>query len=491
MGFAVWGSSFPKKEEALHKRLYLIDGSGFIYRAYYGIQDLAMVNGVRTNAIFGFANMLLKIIREESPDCLAVVFDRPREESFRLQIYSEYKATRDAMPVDLVPQIPYIKRLVEALNVPALEAPTFEADDVIATLARRYAAEGLDVTVVTGDKDLMQIVDKNVSLLDTMKNRRSGIPEVKERFGVAPGLVPDILGLAGDTSDNIPGVPGIGEKIAAELVQRFGPLEKVLEWKDLVSGKKRRENLGAFANQARLSKDLATVRYDVPLDTSLEDMNLMPPDLSALMPLLEELEFKSLIQAFNPAPAGVVEIYTDGSGLPSGLGGYGVVLRYGNTEKELNGVEQDTTSQRMELTAAIRGLETLTRPSRVRLVSDSQYLVRGMNEWLEKWVHNGRLDDGGDLANKDLWRRLAALDIKHEIQWEWVRGHSGHLFNERCDLLAQQAVRQASKGLESKPEKEVTEQPPSSPSVPPVVPLEEETDTPGYDFEETGQLRFY
>lgn len=481
----------------MQKRLYLIDGSGFIYRAYYGIRDLSTVNGVRTNAVFGFANMLLKIIREENPDYLAVVFDRPREESFRLQIYPEYKATRDAMPIDLVPQVPYVKLLVEALNIPALESPTFEADDVIATLACRYAAKGLDVTVVTGDKDLMQIVGERITLWDTMKDQRSGIPEVQERFGVLPELVPDVLGLAGDTSDNIPGVPGIGEKIASELVQRFGNLEDVLKWSHLISGKKRKENLKVFADQAVLSKTLATVRYDVPVNVSLEDMEAGPPNLPILVPLLQELEFKSLIQAFTPAPEGVVEIYADGSGSSSGLGGYGVILRYGSTEKELSGVEHDTTSQRMELRAAICGLEALTKPSRVHLVSDSQYLVRGMNEWLEGWANNGRLDDAGDLANKDLWRRLANLDMKHEIQWVWVRGHAGHPFNERCDLLARQAVQQAreqKKQMDPGEIAESMEEEYEGPSLPAstVIPFanREEPETSDYEYEETGQLRF-
>lgn len=421
-------------------RLYLLDGSSYIYRAYYGVRDCATSVGMPTNAVFGFTRMLLSLLQENRPDYLAVVFDPPREGTFRRQIYPPYKAHRDDMPTDLAAQLPYIRQVVQALNIPALEAPGFEADDVIATLARRSADEGARVTVVTGDKDLLQIVGERIGLLDTMKGLRSGPREVLDRFGVSPELVPDVLGLAGDSSDNIPGVPGIGEKTAAELVRRFGSLEGVLRWKSLVNGRQRRENLSAHGDQARLSKTLATVRYDVPLELSLADLCRQPPNLPLLIPLLRELEFGMLELAFTPPPAGVVEIYCDGSGRDSGPGGYGVILRYGESEKELSGFEPVATSQRMELTAAIRGLEALHKPRQVRVFSDSQYLVRGMAEWLERWIRSGRLETPDALKNQDLWQRLAGLSAKHQVSWEWVRGHDGHPFNERCDRLAKRAL---------------------------------------------------
>lgn len=421
-------------------QLYLLDGSGYIYRAYYGVRDCATSGGMQTNAVFGFTRMLLGLLQENRPGYLAVVLDPPREETFRRELYPLYKAHRDAMPADLVSQLPYIRKILQALNIPALEAPGFEADDVIATLARRYAAEGIQVTVVTGDKDLLQIVGDGIGLLDTMKDLRSGPQEVLDRFGVPPELVPDVLGLAGDTSDNIPGVPGIGEKTAVELVRRFGSLEGVLLWKSLVNGRKRRENLHAHADQARLSKVLATVRYDVPLDISLADLQRRTPNLPELIPLLRELEFAALEVAFTPPLPGMVEIYCDGSGRDSGPGGYGVILRYGESEKELSGFEPASTSQRMELTAAIRGLEALHKPRRVRVFSDSQYLVRGMSEWLQGWIRTGRLETPDALKNQDLWQRLALLSANHEVDWEWVRGHDGHPFNERCDRLAKRAA---------------------------------------------------
>ncbi|WP_291316969.1 ribonuclease HI [Desulfuromonas sp.] len=470
-------------------QLYLLDGSSYIYRAYYGIRDLATSGGMPTNAVFGFTKMLLGLLQESCPDCLAVVFDRPREETFRREVYPEYKANRDAMPEDLVSQVPYIRQVLQALNIPALEAPGFEADDVIATLARRFAAEGAEVTVVTGDKDLMQIVGEGIGLLDTMKDRRSGPEEVLERFGVVPELVPDVLGLAGDTSDNIPGVPGIGEKTAAELVRRFGSLEDVLKWKNLVSGKKRRENLQSHADQARLSKRLATVRYDVALEVPLADLRRQAPNLPELLHLLRRLEFKALEIAFTPPPPGVVELYSDGSGTASGPGGYGVVLRYGEHEKELSGFEPASTSQRMELLAAIRGLEALNNPSTVRVFSDSQYLVRGMSKWIHGWIRDGRLDTPDALANQDLWKQLVPLSRKHRVTWEWVRGHAGHPFNERCDKLAKRAVDEGTRAADrpEEPEEEETVLPlPVVPAVRAPVPVREDSE---FDAEEDGQLR--
>ena len=429
----------------LSPQLYLLDGSSYIYRAYYGIRELATSGGMPTNAVFGFTRMLLGLLQENRPDYLAVVFDPPREETFRREIYPAYKAHRDAMPEDLLTQLPYIRKVLQALNIPAVEAPGFEADDVIATLARSYAAQGVEVTVVTGDKDLLQIVNDGISLLDTMKGRRSGPQEVLDRFGVPPELVTDVIGLAGDTADNIPGVPGIGEKTAAKLVQRFGSLEKVLEWKSLVSGKTRRENLHAHADQARLSKRLATVRYDVPLEVSLADLQIRTPNLPDLIPLLRELGFAALEVAFTPPPPGVVELYSDGSGSDSGPGGYGVILRYGEHERELSGFEPASTSQRMELIAAIRGLEALNKPRRVRVFSDSQYLVRGMSEWLQGWIRSGRLETPEALKNQDLWQQLASLSGRHQVTWEWLPGHAGHPFNERCDKLAKRAAEEGAR----------------------------------------------
>jgi len=417
-------------------KLYLVDGSSLIYRAFYGLTETVTQAGLPTHAISGFTNMLQRLIREESPDYLAVVFDPPRGKTFRSRIYPDYKANRDATPEALTCQIPYIKNIVQGFNIQTLEAPDFEADDVIATLATRFATGGVSVTVVTGDKDLMQIVGDRVTLLDTMKSKRSGPAEVLERFGVHPEWVADVLGLAGDQSDNIPGIPGVGEKTAADLVRKYGDLESVVKWAHLITGKKCRENVVAYADQARLSKTLATVRYDVPLTPSLESLRIGQPDGARLVPLLNELELVGMAVQFTPPPPGLVEIYCDGACSGTGPGGYGAILRFGMVEKEISGFDLQATSQRMELLAAIHGLGALTKPCRAKVVSDSQYLVRGMNEWLSGWLANGKLHTPGAMPNQDLWCQLLALAKKHQIQWEWVRGHNNHYYNEAADRLA-------------------------------------------------------
>jgi len=279
-------------------RVYLIDGSSYIYRAYYAIRHLSNSRGEATNAIYGFTKMLLALLREEQPDRVAVIFDA-KGPTFRKKLYPEYKANRSAMPEDLVPQIPLIKDIVRAFNLPAVELSGYEADDIIATLAKRYAELGLDVTIVTGDKDLMQVVGERVRLLDTMKKKVSGRDEVIERFGVPPEQVLEILGLAGDSSDNIPGVPGIGEKTASGLIQEFGSIENLLANIDQVKGKKRRENLREFADQARLSRRLADLVYDLEIDIALDDLSLEEPDREALGVLFKKLEFPKLLQEFS------------------------------------------------------------------------------------------------------------------------------------------------------------------------------------------------
>lgn len=274
--------------------LYLIDGSSYIYRAYYAIRHLSSPKGFPTNALYGFTQMLLKVLKDRDPDHLAVVFDVGRQ-TFRTKLYPEYKANRAAMPEDLVPQIGPIKEMVRAFNIPVLEKEGFEADDIIGAIARQCEAKGMKVVVVTGDKDLMQIVTDQVTLLDTMKDKTTGIPEVLERFGVKPGLVVDILGLAGDSSDNIPGVPGIGEKTALKLIREFGSLDTLLERAGEVKGKNG-ERLREFGDQARLSRTLATIDRDAPVDYRYEDLAVSPPDMKRLAEMFREYGFATLMK---------------------------------------------------------------------------------------------------------------------------------------------------------------------------------------------------
>ncbi len=280
--------------------LYLIDGSSYIYRAYFAIRNLSSPTGLPTNAIYGFIKMLLKVVRERKPDLLAVVFDAGRV-TFRTDIYPAYKANRQAMPDDLRAQIQPIKDIVAAFNIASLELEGFEADDLIGTIAREGEAKGFAVVVVTGDKDLMQIVTGRVTLLDTMKEKESDLPAVEERFGVGPDRVVDILALAGDSSDNIPGVPGIGEKGAMKLIREFGSLDGLLARSGEVKGKTG-ERLREYAEQALLSRTLATIDLHVPLSYSFTDFIITLPDHVRLASLFREYGFSSLLQEL-PASA--------------------------------------------------------------------------------------------------------------------------------------------------------------------------------------------
>jgi DNA polymerase-1 len=287
--------------------LYLIDGSSYIYRAYYAIRHLSSPKGFPTNALYGFTQMLLKVMKDRRPDHLAVVFDVGRQ-TFRTEMYPEYKANRAAMPDDLLPQISPIKEMVRAFNIPTLELAGYEADDIIGTLARDCEAKGMDVVVVTGDKDLMQVVTGRVTLLDTMKDKATGIREVEERFGVPPELVIDILGLAGDTSDNIPGVPGIGEKTAIKLIQEFGSLDRLLERAGEVKGKTG-ERVREFAEQARLSRRLATIDCRTPVTYQYDDLAVSPPDNTKLATLFKEYGFTTLMKEITSVATLATEQY--------------------------------------------------------------------------------------------------------------------------------------------------------------------------------------
>ena len=274
--------------------LYLVDGSSYIYRAYYAIRHLSSPDGHPTNAIYGFIQMLLKLLKDYSPQHLAVVFDAGRT-TFRTDLYPEYKANRAAMPDDLRMQMEPIREVVRAFNITTLELQGYEADDIIGSLADRFADQGGKVVVVTGDKDLMQIVTERITLLDTMKGTESGIAQVIERFGVEPERVIDVLGLAGDSSDNIPGVPGIGEKTAAKLIQEFGSLDALLDRAAEVKGKNG-EKLREFRDQAILSRRLATIERNVPLEFNLEALSAREPDQETLNVFFKRFNFTSLIK---------------------------------------------------------------------------------------------------------------------------------------------------------------------------------------------------
>ncbi|WP_119167251.1 DNA polymerase I [Algihabitans albus] len=288
----------PTKDSAAgappYKHLYLIDGSGYIFRAFFAIPPRMTSHGVHTNAVFGFTNMLIKLLRDTDADGLAVIFDHSGE-SFRNEIYPDYKANRDEPPEELVPQFAAIREATRAFGLPCLEQKGYEADDLIATYARLAAERGLRVTIVSSDKDLMQLVGEGVDMLDPMKDKAIGRAEVIEKFGVPPEKVIDVQALAGDSTDNVPGVPGIGIKTAAQLVEDYGSLETLLERAEEIKQPKRREKLIENAELARVSKRLVTLEQQVPVAADLVDFGLSEPDPETLRDFLERYEFRSIL----------------------------------------------------------------------------------------------------------------------------------------------------------------------------------------------------
>jgi DNA polymerase-1 len=272
--------------------VYLIDGSGYIFRAFHALPPLSRSDGTPVNAVLGFTNMLLKLIEDSDAEYIAVIFDAGRR-TFRNDIYADYKAHRPEAPPELIPQFALIREATRAFNVPAIEMKGYEADDLLATYATQAAALGHEVTIVSSDKDLMQLVDDHIQLFDPMKNRKIGRPEVLEKFGVAPEKVIDIQALAGDSSDNVPGVPGIGLKTAAELINTYGDLDTLLAKAGEIKQPKRRENLLANADLARISRDLVTLKRDVPIEVPLAEFDKRAIDGAALDFLIKN-EFRSL-----------------------------------------------------------------------------------------------------------------------------------------------------------------------------------------------------
>jgi DNA polymerase-1 len=289
--------------------LTLIDASGFIFRAYHAIQSLSTSRGIPTNAVYGFTRMLLKTMRELQPTHLALCFDK-QSRSGRQEIDPSYKANRPGPPPDLIPQFELIRRVVEVLQVPVLEFAGWEADDVIGTLVRAARAQGYRVEVVTGDKDLVQLVDEQVTLYDPMYDRHTGPKEALERFGVPPGQMRDYLALVGDAIDNVAKVPGIGPKTAVELLQQFGDVETVLAQLDQVKKPKVRESLRAHADSLLRSKQLVSIRGDLPIETDiarLERRAILGEEARALF---TELEFYKLLQEMPASPQPAVSLRT-------------------------------------------------------------------------------------------------------------------------------------------------------------------------------------
>ncbi|MGI9553308.1 MAG: DNA polymerase I [Thermodesulfobacteriota bacterium] len=274
------------------KTLYLIDGSSYIFRAYFAIRHLSTSKGFPTNAIYGFASMMFKFIKDFDPEYLAVVFDT-KERTFRSDIYPLYKANRDVPPDDLIPQFEKIHEVVDAFSIPIIRLDGFEADDLMGTIAKKNENKNIEIVLVTGDKDFCQLVSNNIKILDTMKNKVTDHDEVVKKFGVAPDKVIDVLALAGDQVDNIPGVKGIGEKTASKLISEFGSVEDVYQQLSQLKGKQK-ERLEQDRDEAFLSKQLVTIKTDVEIETDYERFKYEGFNNEKLSKLFDEFEFKNL-----------------------------------------------------------------------------------------------------------------------------------------------------------------------------------------------------
>jgi len=276
--------------------LYLVDAMAQIYRAFFAVRGFTTSKGLPTNAVYGFATIMAKLLKDKAPDALVVCFDGPGP-TFRHERYEDYKSTRQKMPDELVVQLPYIRKLVQAMKLAEAEREGLEADDLIGSLAGRGVKAGYDVVIVSGDKDMMQLVNDHVRLYDAGKDRLQGAEAVLEKFGVEPARVTDVMGLMGDTSDNVPGIPGVGEVTAKKLIAQFHDLESVLARADEIAAKGVREKVKANADLARLSKELVTIHTDADLALALDDAKVGPPDAEALTALYRELEFSSLLSS--------------------------------------------------------------------------------------------------------------------------------------------------------------------------------------------------
>lgn len=283
---------------------YLLDGSSYIFRAFFALPALSNASGLPTNAVYGFTAMTVKLLKTYRPDYLAVALDAGRE-TFRNRIYHEYKSNRPEAPPALIPQFPYIRKVLEAMKVAVLEREGYEADDLIATLSKQLSARGARVVIVSGDKDLMQLVCDGIRILDTGKDKWIGLSEVREKFGVEPDKVIEVMGLMGDSTDNIPGVRGIGEKTAIALIQRYHSIENLfshlddLEQSGLRGVERIRKALLAGKENAFLSRTLATVKSDVPIELELDDLRYRGWNKEKLRALFSELGFTHLVKSLE------------------------------------------------------------------------------------------------------------------------------------------------------------------------------------------------
>ena len=337
-------------------RLYLIDGSAYVYRAFHAVRGLANSKGMPTNAVFGFTRMLIKLMQERSPQHVAMFFDA-KGPTFRHEMFAEYKANRPPMPDELVVQLPWIKKITAGFNIPVIEMAGYEADDLIGTYARLGEAAGYEIVMITGDKDFVQLVTDKASIWDPMKDKMIDLDGVKAEFDLSPGQIIDMMGLSGDTADNVPGVPGIGPKTALALIQAFGSMEELYRRIDTLKAKKQREKLLEHREQALLSRRLVTIDTRAPVNFDPRDFRVEPPDEAVLGELFQELEFRQLQQEFQ-------------KGLPEKKVAYAPILTkdaLADLVKRLEtcerfAVDTETTSQN-PMEAALVGISIALKPN--------------------------------------------------------------------------------------------------------------------------------
>jgi DNA polymerase-1 len=337
---------------------YLIDGSGYIFRAYYALPPLTRKSdGLPTGAVSGFCSMLFKLLEDsksesnlQKPTHFAVIFDAARK-TFRNEIYSDYKANRSDPPEDLAPQFEYIRKSVVAFNLSSIDLVNYEADDLIATYTQQILEKGAKVTIVSSDKDLMQLYKKDVRIFDPMKNKFISPEDITNKFGVDPKKVIDVQALAGDSSDNVPGVPGIGVKTAAELINKYGTLEKLLDKAHEIKQNKRRETLIENKDKAIISKKLVTLKKDAPIKKNIEEFKLQEIDKDKLYKFLREMEFNRLLSS--------------------------VISTYG--EPKLSSQNIDNNAKEKQQTISKK----------------NYYLIKDINE-IDKWVQEA--EEAGELA---------------------------------------------------------------------------------------------
>ena len=389
--------------------VFLVDGSGYIFRAYHAIRfEPRTADGTHVNAVYGFCNMLWKLIKEMKPDerptHLAVIFDKS-EKTFRTEMYKEYKAHRPPPPDDLIPQFPLIRDAVHAFEIPCLEQAGFEADDLIATYARMACEAGATATIVSSDKDLMQLVNECVVMYDTMKDVRIGIPEVIEKFGVPPTKVIEVQALIGDSTDNVPGVPGIGVKTAAQLIGEYGDLETLLKRAGEIKQDKRRQTLIDNAELARVSKRLVTLDQNVALEVPIENLGVREPDYKALITFLKAMGFRTLMQRVaekagvdasqvetaEAAPAAAPKSSPVQAGRTSGQGQLPLVALSATRSKAAPGPD---SARLTPISLTERRLETL----RASKIDPAKYETIETLDRLNHWI--ARAHDIGVLAIK-------------------------------------------------------------------------------------------